>query len=193
MSGSAVLEWVEVDAGNYAGANIIGYSNWSAFRCNFHNGQQDGGKMNGNVTLDQSWVHDQVKTANSHNDGLQNTGADNNSGIIIRDSRVDGPYRRTVSALKFSTQNGTIDDVLVTGCYLSGGGYTLYYDDKNQGYGAPTNLRVIDNVFEKHSTNLSSTGAVTERWRTGNGHSTQEWRGNRWHTGELIPGQPNTG
>ena len=41
--------------------------------------------------------------------------------------------------------------MLIEDNFLSGGGYTLYITNKDQGGGDPTNVTVRNNVFEKDS------------------------------------------
>ncbi|MDZ7734329.1 MAG: hypothetical protein U5R31_15755 [Acidimicrobiia bacterium] len=75
----------------------------------------------------------------SHNDGFQCTGDGRN--ILVAGNTILGPYQNSVSALKFSTNNGPITDVVVRDNYLSGGTYTIYVEDKGTGVRSADRVR----------------------------------------------------
>ncbi len=81
-----------------------------------------------------------------------------------------GPHQGSVSALKFSTENGTLDTIVIEGNYLYGGNYTIYMDDKKRGHGPTTNATISDNVIEA--------GSFAHGWRTYDPHHSQTWTDN---------------
>ncbi len=125
----------------------ISMSDYTARRVDVH-GCKDGLKVGSNVTIVDSWIHDQRKFEGTHNDGIQCVGGRN---IVIRGNRIEGPFRQSTSATLFQTNIGPVDNVLVENNYLSGGGFTVYLTDKGNGNGAPTNAVVKNNTFERNS------------------------------------------
>ncbi len=118
----------------------------------------DGMKANGNVTIENCWIHDlnaqNGSTANgaggyTHNDGIQASGG---AHVVIRDNRIERPGNN--SAVFVDSDQGRITDVKITGNYLDGGGYTLYVVQSRSApqWGSPTNVTVEGNVFGKNST-----------------------------------------
>jgi len=58
----------------------LSFDNYIARRINV-SGTADGFKANGNVTIEDSYIHDLAVTQDSHNDGIQTTGG---SGVTVR-------------------------------------------------------------------------------------------------------------
>lgn len=146
FTGTVVEDSELVGTANGCSANVYG-SNYTLRRVNAY-GCADGLKIGSNVTIEDSYIHDQRRFTGSHPDAGQSVGGSN---VIIRRNRIDGPYRRGTSALLFQTSNARIDNVLVENNLLSGGSYTVYFKDKGNGYGPPTNVRILANQFVRGS------------------------------------------
>ncbi|MEM8902261.1 MAG: right-handed parallel beta-helix repeat-containing protein, partial [Actinomycetota bacterium] len=151
----------------------IGFSNFTARRVDI-SGCADGMKANGNVLVENSHIHDLRKWAGTHNDGIQSTGGSN---IVIRNNIIEGANRSSVSAIKLTSENRHLSDVVVQGNRLSGGNYTLYLTNK-PGQRPPTDIQIIDNVFVD--------GTAKWGWRQVDASSSQTWRGNRTSGGNAL-------
>jgi len=181
---NALIEYCELVGTAETNGAAIKYGNYTARYCNIY-GSSDGLKIGSNTTVENCYIHDQRKHDGSHNDGMQCSGG--TSRIVIRGNTIQGPYQTSTSALMFSTQNGTIDDVLIEGNFLSGGSYTVYMTDKGTGYGAPTNVRFANNVWEYDSWARKADGSFREgAYHTGVGTFTC----NIFHTGDPLPENP---
>lgn len=146
FTGTVVEDSELVGNADGCSANIAS-ANYTARRINA-SGCADGLKVGNNVNILDSYIHDQRRFTGSHNDAVQSTGASN---VTITGNRIDGPYRLGTSAVLFQTNTGPVDNVLIDSNYLSGGSYTVYMKDKNNGYGPPTNARITNNTFERDS------------------------------------------
>lgn len=137
-------------------------------------GCADGLKANNDVVIERSYIHGLRKWAGTHNDGIQGTGGSN---IVIRDNRIEGPWRQSTSAIKLDSHNRHLDDVLVQGNLISGGGFSVYLEAKGA-MRAPTNARIVDNVFVA--------GSMTWAWLRVTSDPTQVISGNTWDDGTPI-------
>ncbi|MEO1060903.1 MAG: hypothetical protein AAFZ07_05755 [Actinomycetota bacterium] len=151
----------------------IGFSNFTARRVDI-SGCADGMKANGNVLVENSYIHDLRKWSGTHNDGIQSTGGSN---IVIRNNVIEGANRSSVSAIKLTSENRHLSDVVVQGNRLSGGNYTLYLTNK-PGQRAPTDVQIIDNVFVD--------GTAKWGWRLVDSSPSQTWRGNTSSGGNAL-------
>jgi Domain of unknown function (DUF4082) len=106
------------------GDDGIAFSSYTCQRCNIHN-FSDGGKVNGSVVIQDSWIHDLWQDPGDHNDGLQNYAG--SGDVTLRHNTIDG-HPGNVSdygnAAVFSADfpSGT---VTIDGNLLSGGQFTL--------------------------------------------------------------------
>ncbi|MEM9608805.1 MAG: right-handed parallel beta-helix repeat-containing protein [Actinomycetota bacterium] len=151
----------------------IAFSNYTARRVDV-SGCADGMKANGNVLIEDNYIHDLRKWAGTHNDGIQSTGGSN---IVIRDNRIEGAFRGSVSAIKLTSEHNHLSDVVVEGNLFSGGNYTIYLTRKDD-MQAPTDIRIVDNTFVRG----------TEKWGwlyNDNGPS-QVFSGNVWDDGTPV-------
>lgn len=111
----------------------------------------DGIKAQGNVSIQDSYIHDMYafRSADagaggySHNDCIQiSTGADI---LIERNWMVNCGNN---SAVFIDPDQGKISNVIVQHNYLDGGGYTLYaIASRSAENGLPTNITITNNVF----------------------------------------------
>jgi hypothetical protein len=112
----------------------IAFSDYTCRRCDIHN-FSDGGKINGNVTIEDSWIHDFPYKPGDHNDALQNNAGSGN--VTIRHSNIDirsfeGSTLKDAgnAAIFMAKDNGTISGhMIIENNLLAGGGYTLQLRD----------------------------------------------------------------
>jgi hypothetical protein len=124
----------------------IVFQGWSGTRLNIH-GCGDGVRAEGDVTLEDSWIHDfwdgtkdgQVIDT-PHHDGVQSTGGSN---VTIRHNRIDNPNDQT-SCLLIGGEFGAPSNWLVEDNLLNGGNYSIYLDP----FG--TNRVIRNNVFTRN-------------------------------------------
>jgi len=145
---SSTFEDGEIHGQQNSSADGVTGSGYTARRLNVHH-VNDGFKAGTNTTIEGSWIHDLVFVSNggswTHNDGVQ---VMSGSNIIIRNNVFE--RNRGNAAVFLKPDFGRIDNVIVDNNILGGGGYTLYSIDAN-GYGAPSNVRIRNNVFtEEH-------------------------------------------
>lgn len=150
-----VLEDGTIDGGGSTtnGSNGVEWSNYTARHLDITK-SFDGMKAQGNVTIENCWIHDLNAQPSSdsaggytHNDGIQSSAG---SHITIKDNRIERPGYN--SAVFIDADEGNIDGVQVVGNYLDGGGYTLYVVQSRSApqHGSPTNVVVDGNVFGKN-------------------------------------------
>lgn len=107
---------------NTSGDAAVGGYNYTLTRVNVH-GTMDGLKLGDNVTVQDSYVHDLVMTADSHNDGMQSLGSDNVR--ITHNTIVIG--KGSTSAIMLSTGSAdSMKNIVIDGNLLGGGAYTVY-------------------------------------------------------------------
>ncbi len=144
VSGSVTVQDSEI----YGFENGIGYSNWTALRVNIHGTTGDGVKLGSNTTLQDSWIHDLTPAAGAHSDGGQMQSGVTN--LVVRHNRIDlANSASTNSALFLAPDLGpsTVGPVLVEKNYLSGGNFTVFVVDGNNGQYIVQNITVRDNTF----------------------------------------------
>lgn len=151
-------------------AGIAHYGQWTARRVEIHR-FTDLVKMLGGQTLADSWLHDPLITALSHNDGVQSVGTAR--GSTLSGNNIDMPYD-TTSAILLQAKNGPVSGWMIDGNRFAGGGYTVRL------YGT-SSMQVSDNVFVRGSWNFGP--YVTD------GTSDVLWSGNTYDDGTpLRPG-----
>ncbi|MFB9378524.1 hypothetical protein ACFFKU_07240 [Kineococcus gynurae] len=120
---NVVLEDSEID-GN--GAQVaIGWGNYTLRRVDVHS-TADGPRLGYNVLIEDSWIHDNVRYGDLHNDGMQTTSGTN---IVVRHNSID-PSRGADpmnSAIMVGSETGSrlVKDMLVENNYLGGGSFTV--------------------------------------------------------------------
>lgn len=143
--GGVVVEDSELDGLCSASINGgVGGPGWTLRRVDIK-GVQDGAKLSRDTHVYDSWIHDLCTTlADPHYDALQNIGGRNN---VIRHNTLDtgvGPGRN--AAIFLREYYGKVDDILVEDNRLLGGGWTFACCSE-EGFGLPSNIRLINNRF----------------------------------------------
>jgi predicted acyltransferase (DUF342 family) len=151
----------------------IAFSNYTARRVDV-SGCADGMKANGNVLIEDNYIHDLRKWAGTHNDGIQSTGGSN---IVIRDNRIEGAFRGSVSAIKLTSEHNHLSNVTVEGNLFSGGNYSIYLTRKDH-MEVPTDIRIVDNTFIR--------GTEKWGWLYNDNGPTQVFSGNVWDDGTPV-------
>ncbi len=151
----------------------IAFTNYTARRVDV-SGCADGMKANGNVVIEDSYIHDLRKWPGTHNDGIQSTGGSN---MVIRNNTIEGAFRDSVSAIKFTSEFNHLSDVTIEGNKFFGGNYTIYLT-KKPGMRAPTDIRIADNVFVRDSAKWG--------WLFNDNHSSQVFVNNTWDDGSPV-------
>jgi hypothetical protein len=175
---NSVLEDCEFDGMGSVSINAaLAGPNWTARRCDIQ-GVQDGAKIGLNNTVEDCWIHNLWTTkADPHYDCVQSTGG---SGCIIRRNFLDvgvGAGRNACVILK--SDLGPLDNTLIEGNLMNGGGFTVMVRMGNGGFPTPTNTRLLNNRF-----GASTYGPVSLEPGL-----TIERSGNVWNdSGAPIPG-----
>lgn len=141
-----LVEDTEIDCGNRIGSNSIRTHDFTARRVNVHN-CNDVMWVEGNVTIEDSYIHDVVNyvpSLDNHTDGVQLPGGASN--IVIRHNRIYGNYVSPASYgnSAITAQGGGNNNVLIQDNLLAGGGNTLQCFENGV---SGTNFRVTGNHF----------------------------------------------
>jgi hypothetical protein len=137
-----LVEDTEIIATNANVTSGISFTNYTARRVNVH-GSSDGFKADSNVTIEDSYIHDLVVTATSHNDGIQTTGGSN---VTIRHTTCKLSTTNGANAcMQIGNEHGANSNWLITDNLLDGGGWTI-----NAGNGN-TNMTVTNNRFTRNA------------------------------------------
>ena len=102
---------------------------------------EDGVHCRDNCLIEGNYIHHLLPYQGSHNDGVV---ASSGSHIVIRGNTILLPDQQT-GAVSLFPDFGPIDDVLIEDNYLNGGTYTIH--SRTMDYGAPTNVRILNNHF----------------------------------------------
>ncbi len=85
-----------------------------------------------NVTFSYNYIHNPTPDCGAHADGIQIRGV---TGLTVHNNTIDmGPWAQVCgqdalnAALFFEDANGGNSGITITNNYLSGGGYTVYFD-----------------------------------------------------------------
>ena len=156
------------------GDTAVGSWNYTLQRVDIH-GFGDGPRTNGDVLIQDSYIHDLFSRAGDHNDGVQITQGGN---VTLQHNRIENPWGQT-SAIMIGADQGNINGVNVIDNILAGGGYTLY------GGGAPPAGNTVKNIvitgnrfstkFFAQSGQYGPTGYVDLSFTT--------WANNAWADG----------
>ncbi len=158
--------------------------NFEVRRVDIHDSGSDGIKPTGNALIENNWFRRLGSKPDSHADGIQMVGG---SDVVIRENYFDmrsglSEFNNSICII-IQTNNGPVDNILIKGNRINGGGYSVQVRDKGTGYGPPTNVRIYDNRFGRD--------AQFGPWVT-DGHVSKE--GNVWDdTGALLSGQDEGG
>lgn len=183
--GNVALQRVEIVGPGVSGAHdsAVNWADYSCDGCNVH-GWGKAFYMEDNVTIKNSWVHDLTvsgdpATTGSHNEAIFTQGGSN---FIITGNRLDsGTAPNFSAAIALYGQQRAVNNALVQGNLLNGGGFCLY-----AGYDAgipPINARFIDNTFGNSAyANCGKFGPATAYY-AGNGN---QWTGNVMANGTAV-------
>lgn len=132
---------------NMQSAAIMG-SNFTARRLEIRNSGADAIKPEYNFLIEGNWLHHLGYNISAHADGVQIVSGGNG---VIRGNFFDMPpeldgYRNS-QCFMIQTNNSGVDNILIEQNWINGGGYSVQVRDKGNGYGAPTNVRILNNRF----------------------------------------------
>jgi thrombospondin type 3 repeat protein len=152
-AGTALLiEDSEIDCKN-TGGTALGEANIIARRVNIH-GCENGGDINQNFTVQDSYIHDLYTGGDAHTDGLQFAFGHYEGGKVVNGSLNVTITHNTIYGMgadgSFGTSaiisnRGGDTNVLIQGNLLAGGAVALYCEQGAKG----SNYRVLDNRFSR--------------------------------------------
>lgn len=165
-----ILEDGELHGAKNSHASGVISANYIARRLNVH-GLDDGFKANGNVTIENCWVHDlafrELDEGTSHNDGVQISSGSTVTIINSRFERIKG-----TSAIFIKPDQGAISNVTLSDNILGGGAYSLYVVN-TETHGAPTEIKILRNTFlnenEFGPMNIETPGVILQENRSSTG------------------------
>lgn len=173
-----VVEDSEFDGLGSASINAaVAGPGWTLRRVDIQ-GVQDGAKLSRNTNVYDSWIHNLWTTSpDPHYDALQNIGGLNN---VIKHNTLDaGVGEGRNAAIMLREYYGKVDNILVEDNRLLGGGWT-FACCSNEGFGLPSNIRLLNNRFGPNAYGPVAAG--------GNDRVLIR-SGNVWDaTGEPLPG-----
>jgi len=150
----------------------ISSRNFTAIRVNVHD-CENGLHVDGNVTLQDSYIHDLVNEGDNHADGIQMTEA---LGVVIQHNRI---YASNGTSSIINPSNGTLGTIIRDNLF-AGGAYSLYCRQKG-----PGGQQIIGNHFSTYF--YPKVGAYGP-WTDCGDEAVVS--GNVYHeTGQLLPGQ----
>ncbi len=116
----------EIDGGGVVSA-AVGFNDFTLQRVNIHN-VVDGPRLGDRTRLLNSYVHDLVRTASSHNDAVQITGG---TDIQIIGNTLDAYNAKSGdlmnAAIMIGSEFAPLRDLTITNNYLNGGNYTVNF------------------------------------------------------------------
>jgi len=139
------LEDVEID-GRGMVSKAVGFAHYTLRRVDIHD-VIDGPRLGDETIVEDSYVHDLVRTEGSHNDALQITGG---TDIVIRDNTLAAFSEQTGdffnAAIMIGSTSAPVRDVLIEGNFLDGGNFTVNFRGDLVG----SNIVGRDNTFGPH-------------------------------------------
>jgi hypothetical protein len=161
-----LIEDSELDCTN-TGGTALGEANITVRRANIH-GCENGGDINQNITIEDSYIHDLYTSASAHTDGLQFAAGHTENGqgvagslnVTIRHNTIygigaDGSFGTSA----IISNRGADKNVIIDNNLLAGGAYTLYCEQGATG----NNYRVTNNAFsQKFSQKVGAYGPATD-------------------------------
>lgn len=161
-----LLEDTELDCQN-TGGTALGEANITARRVNVH-GCENGGDINQNWLIEDSYIHDLYNSAAAHTDGLQFAAGHIVNGQVVAGSLNVTIRHNTIYGMgadgSFGTSaiisnRGADKDVLIENNLLAGGAVALYCEQGAKG----TNYQVVNNAFSrKFGPNVGFYGVSTD-------------------------------
>jgi hypothetical protein len=139
-----VIRDVEIDMQGQDEGKGIAFNDYTATRVWFHNGL-DCAHAGSNVVITDSFcdLPKLPRKSAAHADGFQSDGGGN---LVFRHNTVRNPNGQT-AAILMSTNTGPIDNVVVDGNLLSGGGYTIYCGTTDGG--VATRMTYTNNIVSR--------------------------------------------
>jgi hypothetical protein len=184
--GPALFQRIEIIGPNTVAASGdkgIGWSNYTCDGCNVH-GWGKAFYMSDNVTIKNSWVHGLTVAGDPNNGGSHNEAifTQGGSNFTITNNRLDAGSDPNFSAsIALYGQQKPVQNALVEGNLLNGGGYCLYAG--NDSGMPPINARYINNTFgNAFYSQCGKFGPVTGYY-AGNGN---QWTGNVFANGTPV-------
>jgi hypothetical protein len=118
-----LIEDTEIAGTSSDVTSSIAFSNYTARRVNVHGGA-DGLKTDGNVTIEDSYIHDLSVGNGTHNDGFQTTGS---NAVTLRHNTCKLSTTNGANAcIQMGTESGSAStNWLVTNNLFDGGGWTI--------------------------------------------------------------------
>lgn len=149
-----LIEDTEIAGTNSDVTSSIAFNDYTARRVNVHGGA-DGLKVDGNVVIEDSYIHDLSVGQDTHNDGFQATGGSN---VTLRHNTCKLSTTNGANAcLQMGNENGNSTNWLVTDNLFDGGGWTL-----NAGGADSLTIAFTNNRFTRnYGYGPASTGNVT--------------------------------
>lgn len=120
-----LIEDTEIDGQGRGDAAIV-FGKYTLRRVHIHNIPEGPRIAGGNVTIEDSLIHQMVQKGDNHTDALQATSG---SDIVVRGNaiEVNNPDADLMgnAAFQFGEDQGSLSDCLVEGNFLNGGNYTV--------------------------------------------------------------------
>jgi hypothetical protein len=147
-----LIEDSEIDCKN-TGGTALGDAGITARRVNIH-GCENGGDINQNFTVQDSYIHDLYNSSSAHTDGLQFASGHFERGRVVGGSLNVTITHNTIYGMGADGSFGTSaiisnrgDDrnVLIENNLLAGGAVAIYCEQGATGH----NYRVINNAFSR--------------------------------------------
>lgn len=132
-------------------AAVAPYGDWTLRRSDL-SGFRDIVKVSSDQVVEDSWLHDVLRTEDSHNDLIQAVGG---SDVVIRGNRLEGPWQASTSALILTSNRSPIVNYTIEDNFISGGTYAVYLRHK-EGRPAPAGIVLSGNVFDGLSSKKAS-------------------------------------
>jgi hypothetical protein len=187
--GNLRLVDVEVDGGGKVdqfGRAAIGNNDYSCVRCHIH-GTGRGANLGGNVTIQDSYLHDWVYVSGAHQTAIGSNGG-RGFRIIHNNLICNSGGPGCSAALSFYGDFAPVTDVLVqNNLFNTNGAYCTFAGSTTaKPFPRGTQIRYIDNLFgKKYNKGCGLYGPVAT-WEYYEGNV---WSGNRWEdgSGTVLP------
>jgi hypothetical protein len=152
-----VVEDTEIIGTSVNVTAALSFRGYTARRVNVH-GSADGLKVDANVTIEDSYIHDLATNSTTHNDGFQTTGGSN---VTLRHNTCKLSTMPTANAcIQVGTEWASNSNWLVANNLFDGGGWTINARAGN------TDMTVTNNRFTRNAS--YGTGGIPGSTWTGN-------------------------
>ncbi|MCY1061462.1 right-handed parallel beta-helix repeat-containing protein [Nannocystis sp. SCPEA4] len=171
-----VIEDSEIDCQG-TGGTAVGDTNFTVRRVDIH-GCENGFDLDGDVLIEDSYIHDMYQSAEAHTDGAQLTPVGHD--VTLRHNTIYA-NEGTSAFISPEVSLGIVSNIRIESNLMAGGAYTLYCQQDGPG----SDYRVVDNHF---STLFYPTVGAYGPWTDCEDET--EVHGNVYHeTDEPLPGQ----